>query len=63
MEDSDLQYKYPIIWSETFEKPIEMDKLDYHVDTSDGLLMFSFKDYLFEKPEKAEVVKRSLFEK
>lgn len=62
-EEVDLQYKYPLIWSENSDKPIELDKIDCHVDTSDGLLMYAFEDYLFDKPEKVETVKPSLYER
>lgn len=62
-EEVDLQYKYPLIWSENSEKPIELDKIDCHVDTSDGLLMYAFEDYLFDKPKIVEIVTPSLYEK
>lgn len=60
--ENSLHYKYPVIWTENAEKPIEMDKLENLVDTSDGFLMLAFKDYLFEKPEEVEKIKPSLFD-
>lgn len=62
-DEVDVQYKYPLIWSENSQKPIEMDKLENLVDTTDEFLMLAFEDYMFEKNEKVEVIETTLFEK
>lgn len=61
-EDISTKYKYPLIWSENSQKPVEMDKLENLVDTTDEFLMLAFEDYLFEKNEETEVIRTSLFE-
>lgn len=61
-EANNLDYKYPVIWGNTNEKPLEMDGLDNLVDTTDGFLMLAFEDYFFEKPEETENPVPSLFE-
>lgn len=61
-EETNLNYKYPVIWGNANVRPVEMDGLENLVDTSDGFLMLAFEDYFFEKPEKEIVATLSLFE-
>lgn len=62
-DEIEPRHKYPVIWSENDKKPVEMDKLDNLVDTTDGFLMLAFEDFLFEETEREEKVEPLLFEK
>lgn len=61
-EETELQYKYPVIWCEGPEKNAEMNKLENLVDTTDGFLMLAFEDFFVEKREEVEEDKPTLFE-